>query len=86
MKDQKLNPDEGEEEDRETVADRFYKKIISGNSREFIQSSMSQYDNGNQFQGFNLSQPSSFTTNPIEYIIDAISLFDILLSQYIKRR
>lgn len=63
MKDQKMNPDEGEVEDRDTVADKFYKKIISGNSREFIQSSMSQYE-GNQFQGFNLSQPSSFTNNP----------------------
>ena len=65
MKDQKMNPDEGEVEDRDTIADRFYKSIISGNSRDFIKSSMSQYDGGgNQFQGLNLSQPSSFINGP----------------------
>ena len=64
MKDQKMNPDDGLEEDKDTVADMFYKKIISGNSREFIQSSMSSYDSNNQFTGYNLSQPSSFVENP----------------------
>lgn len=64
MKDQKMNPDDNMEEDRDTIADRFYKSIISGNSRDFIKSSMAQYDTQDQFNGFNLSQPSSFTNNP----------------------
>ena len=61
MKEQKANPDSGETESKDSIADRFYKSIISGGSRRFIESSMqpyhnSGYDAGNPTQ-FNISQP-----------------------------
>lgn len=59
MKDLKNNPDNDIVEDKDTIADKFYKSIISGKSNEFIQSSMSGYSD-NVLQDSNISQPMSF--------------------------
>lgn len=45
MKDQKMNPTDDSEMDKDTIADRFYKSIISGNSQNFMQASNTQYGN-----------------------------------------
>ena len=63
LKEQKANPDDGVTETKDTVADRFYKSIISGGSRKFIESSMAQHYN----TGYSASNPGSFNiSQPIE--------------------
>lgn len=43
MKDQKMNPSDESEMDKDTIADRFYKSIINGGSQDFMMAANSQY-------------------------------------------
>lgn len=44
MKDRKMNP-ETNDEDKDSVADSFYKQIIGGGNRQFLQSTLAPYSN-----------------------------------------
>lgn len=57
MKESKLNGENEVVEDRDTIADRFYKSIIGGSSKDFIRTSLSSYDDGVNIQNYNISQP-----------------------------
>lgn len=60
MKESKLNPEENKEQDRDTVADMFYKSILNGSTKEFAKQSSAQYENMNMEvpeSGFNITQP-----------------------------
>lgn len=59
LKDEKLKGTENEVEDNDTVADRFYKSILKGQSRDFIESSMAGFDSSVGMQNYNISQPFS---------------------------
>ena len=70
LKDKRLNPDEGVD-DRDSVADAFYKQIIGGGTKNFLQSTLSPYSglqggiigtgsNSQEYSddiGFNITQP-----------------------------
>lgn len=84
LKEQKANPDEGNVETKDTVADRFYKSIISGGSRKFIESSMAQHYN----LGYGVNNPGNFNiSQPIENhgaYSEPISVDDVDAHGYIR--
>lgn len=45
IKDKKMNPDISEENGVDAVADAFYKQIIAGNNKDFLQNTLSPYSN-----------------------------------------
>ena len=60
MKEMKMAPEEHAEQDRDTVADMFYKSILNGNTKDFARQSSAQYENmGMEVPdtGFNITQP-----------------------------
>lgn len=70
MKESKLNPEENKEQDRDTVADMFYKSILNGSTKEFAKQSSAQYENMNMEvpeSGFNITQPLPIDTYGDDY-------------------
>lgn len=60
MKESKLNPETNTEQDKDSVADLFYKSILNGSSKDFARQSSAQYEGMNMEipeNGFNISQP-----------------------------
>lgn len=59
MKDKRLNPDDGGN-DNDSVADAFYKQIMGGGNREFLQNTLSQYGviQGNTVVGSRSTPPA----------------------------
>lgn len=85
MKEQKANPDNGVTETKDSVADRFYKSIISGGSKRFIESSMQQYHNTGyddmQPGQFNISQPIDSMTNKHDMSIDDVDAYGYIRNE-----
>ena len=73
IKEMKANPDAQDEEDLDTVADQFYRSIVSGRKSDYINGTMNQlgtsanavpkYDGNDVQLGYNLSQPMSINSD-----------------------
>lgn len=60
LKELKMNPDIDGEEDRDSIADSFYKNIIGGNTRQFRDASIGSFSNvqsSGEYPSFNLTKP-----------------------------
>ena len=81
LKDKRLNPDEGID-DRDSVADAFYKQIIGGGTKNFLQSTLTPYAglqggivgtgsvNNQEYNddiGFNITQPIPYANTDSGY-------------------
>ena len=62
LKDRRLNPDTGED-DRDSVADAFYKQIMGGGNKQFLQNTLTPYSN---LQGAIIGSRSNSEINDIE--------------------
>lgn len=85
MKDQKNNPDDTNTETKDSIADKFYKSIINGGSKRFIESSMQSYHNtgydaGNPTQ-FNISQPIDSITQSNNISVDDVDAYGYIRNE-----
>ena len=85
MKDQKNNPDNGITETKDSIADKFYKSIISGGSRRFIESSMQNYHNTgydvNNPTQFNISQPIDTMGQSSNVTVDEVDAYGYIRNE-----